>query len=269
MIAAVVAMVVMIVVVDQVFWRPIVVWSERFKMEETAEADKPQSWVLNAAAAFASCIELVRQLQLRRLQSAGARPRRPRVADGETVSSRPRRGRRRRGDPAARAAGGCRRGRCVAARGSELARAGVRRRPAWHGAGGSWSSCSSACPARPRPTPRDWLDVAAGAAGVVRADDRGGAARGGVGAAGRHPDRPVAQVVAAAAADHPGGGQLPRPDAVSAGHHRCCCCLHVPFTVGCVALMLLGAQWYILFNVIAGAMAIPGETEGSRPTSTA
>ena len=47
MIAAVIAMVLMIVAVDQLFWRPIVVWSERFKMEETAEADKPQSWVLN------------------------------------------------------------------------------------------------------------------------------------------------------------------------------------------------------------------------------
>src|SRR5205823_8346526 len=33
--------------------------------------------------------------------------------------------------------------------------------------------------------------------------------------------------------------------------------LHIPFTMGCVALMLLGAQWYILFNVIAGASAIP------------
>jgi NitT/TauT family transport system permease protein len=32
-----------------------------------------------------------------------------------------------------------------------------------------------------------------------------------------------------------------------------------PFTVGCVLLMLLGAQWYILFNVIAGAMAILGD----------
>ena len=28
---------------------------------------------------------------------------------------------------------------------------------------------------------------------------------------------------------------------------------------GCVILMLLGTQWYILFNVIAGAMAIPGD----------
>ena len=35
--------------------------------------------------------------------------------------------------------------------------------------------------------------------------------------------------------------------------------LHVPFTAGCVALMLLGAQWYILFNVIAGASAIPAD----------
>ena len=35
--------------------------------------------------------------------------------------------------------------------------------------------------------------------------------------------------------------------------------LHVPFTLGCVALMLLGSQWYILFNVLAGAMAIPSD----------
>jgi NitT/TauT family transport system permease protein len=33
--------------------------------------------------------------------------------------------------------------------------------------------------------------------------------------------------------------------------------LRVPFSWGCVTLMLLGAQWYILFNVLAGAMAVP------------
>jgi NitT/TauT family transport system permease protein len=33
----------------------------------------------------------------------------------------------------------------------------------------------------------------------------------------------------------------------------------VPFTIACVFLILLGTQWYILFNVIAGAMAIPSE----------
>ena len=35
--------------------------------------------------------------------------------------------------------------------------------------------------------------------------------------------------------------------------------LGLPLGVGAMLLMLLGAQWYILFNVIAGAQAIPGE----------
>src|SRR5205823_2885826 len=50
MLAAIVAMVVMIVTVDQVFWRPIVVWCQKYKLEEQADADKPQSWVLNLLA---------------------------------------------------------------------------------------------------------------------------------------------------------------------------------------------------------------------------
>lgn len=33
----------------------------------------------------------------------------------------------------------------------------------------------------------------------------------------------------------------------------------VAIDVGCVALMALGAQWYVLFNTIAGAMAIPSD----------
>jgi NitT/TauT family transport system permease protein len=33
--------------------------------------------------------------------------------------------------------------------------------------------------------------------------------------------------------------------------------LHVPFSVIAAVLMLLGAQWYILFNVLAGASAVP------------
>jgi NitT/TauT family transport system permease protein len=35
--------------------------------------------------------------------------------------------------------------------------------------------------------------------------------------------------------------------------------LGLPFSLVAVALMLLGAQWYVLFNVIAGASAIPGD----------
>ena len=33
----------------------------------------------------------------------------------------------------------------------------------------------------------------------------------------------------------------------------------IPLGLGSIALMLLGTQWYILFNVIAGAMAVPGD----------
>ena len=34
---------------------------------------------------------------------------------------------------------------------------------------------------------------------------------------------------------------------------------HIPINFGSVLLMALGTQWYILFNVIAGAMAIPAD----------
>jgi len=44
MAGGIVAMVVMIVLVDQVFWRPVLVWAERFKNEETGAAEKPTSW---------------------------------------------------------------------------------------------------------------------------------------------------------------------------------------------------------------------------------
>src|SRR5262249_2822953 len=34
---------------------------------------------------------------------------------------------------------------------------------------------------------------------------------------------------------------------------------HISLSFGAVVLMMLGTQWYILFNVIAGAMSIPNE----------
>src|SRR5580704_6110894 len=46
MIAAVVAMIVMIVVVDQLMWRPLVAWSNKFKFEDTGAANVTESWVL-------------------------------------------------------------------------------------------------------------------------------------------------------------------------------------------------------------------------------
>src|SRR5438132_782548 len=40
----------------------------------------------------------------------------------------------------------------------------------------------------------------------------------------------------------------------------------VPFSWGCTALMLLGAQWYILFNVLAGASALPQDLREAADT---
>lgn len=45
---AIVVMVAMVIAVNVLFWRPMVAWSERFRMEESASADKPRSVVLDA-----------------------------------------------------------------------------------------------------------------------------------------------------------------------------------------------------------------------------
>ena len=44
---AIVAMIVTIVVIDQLFWRPLVAWAEKFKLEQTGSADASTSWMLN------------------------------------------------------------------------------------------------------------------------------------------------------------------------------------------------------------------------------
>jgi NitT/TauT family transport system permease protein len=44
---AVLTMVVLILVVDVLFWRPLVAWSEKFKVEESRATEAPTSWVLD------------------------------------------------------------------------------------------------------------------------------------------------------------------------------------------------------------------------------
>jgi len=44
---AVLAMVLMIVGLDQLLWRPVVVWAQRFRVEETAAAEASRSWFLD------------------------------------------------------------------------------------------------------------------------------------------------------------------------------------------------------------------------------
>ncbi len=44
---AIVAMIVTIVVLDQLVWRPLVAWAEKFKLEQTGGKDHPTSWMLD------------------------------------------------------------------------------------------------------------------------------------------------------------------------------------------------------------------------------
>ena len=46
MISAVIAMIVMIVFLDQVLWRPVVVLAQRFRIEDTSQGHVPRSWLL-------------------------------------------------------------------------------------------------------------------------------------------------------------------------------------------------------------------------------
>ncbi len=42
---AVLTMAVVIAAVDQLFWRPVVAWADKFRLEQSAAAESPQSWV--------------------------------------------------------------------------------------------------------------------------------------------------------------------------------------------------------------------------------
>ncbi len=42
---AVVTMAVVIVAVDQLFWRPLIAWSDKFRLEQSASSEPPESWV--------------------------------------------------------------------------------------------------------------------------------------------------------------------------------------------------------------------------------
>src|SRR5262245_9043913 len=44
---AILAMSAMIIAVDQLLWKPLVAWSQRFRLEELSSVEKPRSWVLD------------------------------------------------------------------------------------------------------------------------------------------------------------------------------------------------------------------------------
>ena len=79
MIWAIVAMVVMIVFLDQVLWRPIVVLAQRFRIEDTSAGDAPRSWLLR----------LLRRSRIIRLWEAKRTHRRHAVTSARTRRAMP------------------------------------------------------------------------------------------------------------------------------------------------------------------------------------
>jgi NitT/TauT family transport system permease protein len=244
-IGAVVAMTIMIVAVDQIIWRPIVVWSQRFKMEDTAASDLPHSWV----------VDLFRRSRILRLASKlFHRKRRKQDVAADMHLAAP-------AAPHRTAVGD--------------------NRMEWVQKIGVWVSMVGLCvlaafgafklalllmhlplhdptPHIPWTERQDWLTVLialfASFGRVAAAVVIGAAWTLPVGILiGLSPKwsnrlQPINQVLAS----------FPAPMLFPFAFYAL---LHfgVPFSYGCIVMMLLGAQWYILFNVIAGATSIPAE----------
>ncbi|HEY1686361.1 MAG TPA: ABC transporter permease subunit [Tepidisphaeraceae bacterium] len=234
MIAAVIAMVVMIVVVDQVFWRPIVVWAQRFKLEDLTGGDAPQSWLLNlighsplyaAISRYISARRKANPEKIDRLNFAKSSPEREKLF-------------------------------AVARKALMiLVQIGLALAVAW----GAWSlfKLMKALPIHAA-NHDDYLHLALalllsfvrtsvavllGAAWALPVGIRIG-----LSPTWSRRLQPIIQVVAS----------FPAPMLFPLVA-MALIATHTPFTGGCILLMLLGAQWYILFNVIAGASAIPAD----------
>jgi NitT/TauT family transport system permease protein len=59
-------MVAVIVLLDQFIWRPVIAWAEKFKVEQVESGDAPRSWVLNLVS-HSSALAKIRQKTLRPL----------------------------------------------------------------------------------------------------------------------------------------------------------------------------------------------------------
>jgi NitT/TauT family transport system permease protein len=237
MIWAIVAMATMILAVDQLLWRPLVAWSQRFRVEELASSDKPQSWVLDLARRA----PIVRRLHALRLRIAERRTSRRAPAAPETSAAVPESATGARGRALLLAAAG------VAA--AAVSAWGVLRLV------GLLASVSR----------HEWLGLAA-ALGATFLRTAGALALAAIwtvpagiliGRSARWSRRlqPVVQLVAS----FPAPMIFPIVTGVMLA-------LRVPFAVIASVLMLLGAQWYVLFNVLAGASAVPHDLEEAAET---
>lgn len=227
MLYAILAMVLMIVFLDQILWRPVVVWAQRFRVEETAQGEVPRSWLLKMLRRS----RLIRWIEIRRAQR-----RHTRLAHPPKHSPK--------------AAATAKQSRVLQrwfANGALLALLLL----------ATYASVKLVLYLTAIPG-RQWLFLAK-AGGLTLSRVLASTILGTLWAVpaglaiGLSPRlsrifQPVVQV----AASFPAPMLFPLVIAALAR-------FGVGLNYGCVLLMLLGTQWYILFNVIAGAMAIPGD----------
>jgi NitT/TauT family transport system permease protein len=223
-------LVALIVALDQLVWRPLIAWSERFKVELSESQDTPTSWVL----------DLLRDSAL--LPQAG---RRIRAALARVQTHRPPR----------RAA-------------PEPPRAAVTSRLApwlrWPAIGAgtlviAWGTLSLLKLVAALP-PAKWIDIGEGSVAtllriaIALIISLAWSIPAGV-AIGLHPRLSrIAQPLAQIAASVPATAVFPilvlLIIRVGGG-----------LSIASILLMLLGTQWYVLFNAIAGASALPRDLQ--------
>ncbi|HHW19162.1 MAG TPA: ABC transporter permease subunit [Firmicutes bacterium] len=231
LLAALVSMVAVIVVIDQIVWRPLVVWSRKFKVEMTASDEEPTSWVM----------ELVKKSLLLSFLEDAFRPIGRFMAG---YAERLRRGRRK-GGRALRLISR------VALICMDILIVGLLVRGAFWFVRGIWLLWSV-------------LDIG----DVLKVFYLGGLTLVRVMAAvflgmlwtipagvkiGTNPRlrrflQPVVQVLAS----FPANMLFPFVTVLYIRYH-------ISMEIGSIPLMMLGTQWYLLFNVIGGAMSIPND----------
>jgi NitT/TauT family transport system permease protein len=229
---AILAMALMILSVDQLLWKPLVAWSQRFRQDEIGGGEPPRSWVLDLLRR--SWIAR-RARQSRREAPAGA----PSARKSPAPTGPP--------VPGSSAGGDVLRRVLVLAVGL-AALAAV-----------AWGAVRLVALLLQVPL-HEWV-LLASALGATFLRVAGALALGALWCVpagiliGRSPRwsrrlQPVVQLVAS----FPAPMLFPLVTGVLLA-------LKVSFTVVAAVLMLLGAQWYILFNVLAGASAIPHDLE--------
>ena len=225
MAGAVVAMVLMIVALDQLLWRPVVVWAQKFRLEESGQSEQMESWFLDLLRRSDAL-----DLASRALSRAGAALSRLRPAP--PAVERPARTLR----PARILSAFLFAALVVALASGALGLAGLLRQVP----GAGWASLAGAAALT---LGRVALATLLGTLWTLPAGL----------AIGLSPRlsrvlQPVVQVTAS----FPAPMLFPAAVALLAA-------LGVGLGWGSVLLMLLGTQWYILFNVVAGASAIPAD----------